>query len=325
MSDPDGLLFAYLLDGTGGGRALSWDEIEAWSPESGMLWIHLDRTGDKARTWVLQQSGVETASAVTLLTAVAHRPRVEPIDDGIIAVIRGVNQNPGDEPDDMVGLHVWIDKHKVITLRRRRVMAGTEIRNDIDAGRGPSSPSQFLVAIAERMVQPIFPIIAELDDRVDHLQSEVIESSNSVLRRDLREVRQQAINLRRYLAPQRDAFMHFLSIHTSWLGDRDRSFLREIADRTARFVEDLDSARERASVTQDELNAALAERMNKTMYLLTIVSALLLPPSLLTGLFGINVGGMPGVETSWAFAAIGIAIPVLAVIEFAVLRRLKWI
>ena len=99
----------------------------------------------------------------------------------------------------------------------------------------------------------------------------------------------------------------------------------EIADRATRFVEDLDSARERAAIAQEELNTRIADQMNRTMYLLTIVSALLLPPALLTGLFGINVGGMPGVENPIAFTAIALSIPALAVVEFAILRRMGWI
>lgn len=65
--------------------------------------------------------------------------------------------------------------------------------------------------------------------------------------------------------------------------------------------------------------------MNKTMYVLTVFSALLLPPSLLTGLFGINVGGMPGVEKHYAFYVVLIALPLLAAIQFIILRRLRWI
>ncbi|UCH74428.1 MAG: zinc transporter ZntB, partial [Rhodospirillales bacterium] len=91
------------------------------------------------------------------------------------------------------------------------------------------------------------------------------------------------------------------------------------------YVEDLDAARERAAVTQDELNNRLSDQMNRTMYLLTIVAAVLLPPSLITGLFGINVGGMPGVENIWAFTGVVIALIVIAVIEVILLRRLKWI
>lgn len=325
MDSSGGLLFAYLLDGKGGGKELNWQEIRAWRPEQGTLWVHLDRTGELARSWITNEAGIDEATAETLLMPVANRPRVQKISDGLLVVLRGINLNPGNDPDDMVGVHMWIDSHKIITLRRRRLMAGTEIRDLLVKGEGPKNPSDFISELADRLLQSITPVINDLDDAVDRLQAELLTTTSAALRRQLRDIRQEAINFRRYLAPQRDALSRFQTEQTSWLLDLDKSYLREIADRTLRFVEDLDSIRERAAIAQDELNNRLSDQMNRTMYLLTVVAALLLPPSLLTGLFGINVGGMPGVDSGWAFAAIAILIPVLAVVEFVALRWLRWI
>jgi zinc transporter len=325
MSSSDGLLFAYLLDGEGGGKRLDWDGIRAWTPAQGVLWVHLDRTGEAAKAWVAKESRIDPASAGTLLMAVANRPRVQRVEDGLLVVLRGINLNPGDEPDDMVGMHMWIEGERIVTLRRRRLMAGTEIAEEVAAGNGPKGAGDFLSCIVDRLLQPVVPIVQALDDRVDEVQAELLERTDSALRRQLQDIRQDAINYRRYLAPQREALSRFQTEPVSWLEDLDRSFLRESADRTLRFVEDLDSVRERAAIAQDELNNRLSDQMNRTMYLLTVVAALLLPPSLLTGLFGINVAGMPGVETPWAFAVIALLIPALAVLEFCVLRWLKWI
>ncbi len=325
MDGSGGLLFAYLLDGKGGGKELSWQEIRAWRPEQGTLWVHLDRTGELARSWITNETGIDEATAETLLMPVANRPRVQKISDGLLVVLRGINLNPGNDPDDMVGVHMWIDSHKIITLRRRRLMAGTEIRDLVVKGEGPKNPSDFVSELADRLLQSMTPVINDLDDAVDRLQAELLTTTSAALRRQLQDIRQEAINYRRYLAPQRDALARFQTEQTSWLLDLDKSYLREIADRTLRFVEDLDSIRERAAIAQDELNNRLSDQMNRTMYLLTVVAALLLPPSLLTGLFGINVGGMPGVDSGWAFAAIAILIPVLAVVEFVALRWLRWI
>lgn len=325
MDEHDGLLFAITLDGQGGGRQLNWNAIETWRPEDGVLWVHLDRTGDKAERWIRGQTDIDEATADTLLRPVANRPRVQSIGDALLIILRGINLNQGNDPDDMVGLHMWISKDKIITLRRRRLMAGTELRDQLSVGKGPKSPSEFLSMIANQLLNPMVPVVDDLDDKVDQLQSDLMKDSSASLRRQLQGLRQEAINLRRYLAPQRDALARFQTEPVSWLQDRDKSFLRESADRTLRFVEDLDSIRERAAIAQDELNNRLNDKMNRTMYLLTVVAALLLPPSLLTGLFGINVAGMPGTESSWAFAAIAILIPLLAIIEFFVLRWFKWV
>ncbi len=325
MSDDDGLLSAYVLDGEGGGKSLGWEGIRAWQPEQGVLWVHLDRTGARAQQWVSEESGIDEVTAETLLRREGNRPRVHRVGDALVVALRGVNRAEGEDIDDMPAMHMWIDGKRIVTLRRRRLQAGNQLAQDLAAGNGPLNASEFLVRMTEYLVEPILPVVAELDDAIDALQEEVLSVHGEQLRRRLQEARQETINFRRHVAPQRDALIRLYAESVKWLEARERAYLREIADYVARYVEDLDAARERASVAQDELNNQLAERMNKTMYLLTIVSALLLPPSLLTGLFGINVGGMPGVENTAAFTIVAVSIPVLAVVEFWVLRRLKWI
>jgi len=65
MDQSDGLIFAYLLDGQGGGRELNWEEIRTWSPEDGVLWVHLDRTGEQARSWVSNETHIDKATTET--------------------------------------------------------------------------------------------------------------------------------------------------------------------------------------------------------------------------------------------------------------------
>ncbi|MBA3036344.1 MAG: zinc transporter ZntB, partial [Desulfobacterium sp.] len=122
----------------------------------------------------------------------------------------------------------------------------------------------------------------------------------------------------------RDVMAHLHNEKVDWLNDTERMRLREIADRTTRYVEDLDAIRDRATVTQEELNGRLAEQMNKTMYVLSIVAGIFLPLGLLTGLLGINVGGIPGTENHWAFAIFCGLLLIVAVMQIWLFKRKKW-
>ena len=93
----------------------------------------------------------------------------------------------------------------------------------------------------------------------------------------------------------------------------------------ARFVEELDSARDRVAITQEELNNRLSEQMNKAMYVLSIVAAIFLPIELLTGLLGINVGGIPGSENKWAFLIVTFFLILIALLLIGLFRRIKWL
>jgi zinc transporter len=78
-------------------------------------------------------------------------------------------------------------------------------------------------------------------------------------------------------------------------------------------------------VAQDELNSRLSEQMNKTMYVLSMVAGIFLPLGLLTGLLGINGGGMPGVNSPWAFIIVCVILVVTATLQMLFFRRRGWL
>ena len=62
MSEHDGLICAYILDGDGGGREIDWAAVAAWTEPQGLLWVHLNRTVEAARRWLTESSGVTRSS-----------------------------------------------------------------------------------------------------------------------------------------------------------------------------------------------------------------------------------------------------------------------
>lgn len=322
MDDHDGLICAYILDGKGGGKEADWPDIRVWREELGVLWVHLDRTGEDSASWLINESGVDPI-IVDALMMEEIRPRTLRQDGALLVNLRGVNLNPGADPEDMVGIRMWLTSTRIITLRYRRVMTVQDIRNALDAGRGPHDVGDFLVGVADGLIERMGPVIADLDDQVDNLEDRMITAHSADLRKSVADIRKTAIALRRYMSPQREAMSRLQMERTSWLDDREALRLREIADRLTRYVEDLDAARERAAVTQEELNTRLSERMNRTMYVLTVVASVLLPSTLVTGLMGVNVGGMPGVESPYGFLWVALITALLGGATFGLLRYLK--
>ncbi len=133
-------------------------------------------------------------------------------------------------------------------------MAIQDVYKANNDGKSPCSAGDFLVMVAERIADRMGDIIADLDDSVDELKDTVLTAESHELRSKLADLRRKAISLRRYIAPQRDVLFRLVQERISSLNDVDRAHLREVAERTDRFVEDVDSARDRASITQEELN-----------------------------------------------------------------------
>ncbi len=324
MDSNDGLIFAYIIDGEGGGNAVDWQGISDWRPEKGLLWIHLDYSNEHVKQWLLTESKLNTLSC-NILMEQDTRPRFITIQEGFLLILRGVNCNPGSDPDDMVALRMSFEENRIITIRHRRVMAINDIHEATEAGSGPKSAVGFLTMVIDRMVNRMGDVVAEIDDQVDELEDTVLTAESYELRSQLARIRRQIIGLRRYIAPQRDVLARLQNEPLEWLSDKVKLRLREMSERTARFVEDLDSARDRAAITQEELNSRLSEQMNKAMYTLSIVAAIFLPLSLLTGLLGINVGGIPGAENKWAFVMVLVMLIAAAAGLLVWFKKIKWL
>ena len=144
------------------------------------------------------------------------------------------------------------------------------------------------------------------------------------LRSSLTDLRREAITLRRYLAPQREALGRLQGEQLSWLTELDRLRLREVNDRLIRYVEDLDAVRERAAVAHEELISQLSNQINKRMYVLSVVAAVFLPLGFLTGLLGVNVGGIPGAESPFGFATFTLLLVVIVAVQLWFFIKKRW-
>jgi zinc transporter len=324
MDPNDGLIFAYILDGNGGGTPVDWEGIKKWNPDMGTLWIHVDYTNEKVEKWLLSESRLSSLSCEILMEK-DTRPRILSSKDDLILILRAVNCNPGADPEDMVALRMNFDEKRMITMRQRRVMAINDVHEAIKSGTGPINESNFLLMVMDCIVDRMGDVIAEIDDLVDELEDSVLSAESHELRSDLSKLRRQSISLRRYIAPQRDILIRLQNESLSWLSDKDKLHLREIVERSARFIEVIDVARDRAAVTQEELDHRLAEHTNKAIYVLSIVAAIFLPLGFITGLLGINVGGMPGSEYKWAFLIVCIILLFIALMLLLFFKRLKWL
>jgi zinc transporter len=212
-------------------------------------------------------------------------------------------------------------------------MAIQDLRDGIEAGKGPVDVGGVISRVALSLSERIFPVVSDIDDRLDELEeafapeveTERPRDSLGPLRRQAISLRRQAISLRRHMAPQREALSRLQAETMSWIDPLDRAHLREVVDAITRYVEDLDAMRERAAVLRDEAMSHLSERLNRNMYVLSIVATIMLPLSLVTGLLGVNVDGIPGSSWPWAFAFVCGLLAVLGVVEYWLFRRLRWI
>jgi zinc transporter len=317
-------LFSYLLGADGQGTVLDAEAVARWTPDDGPLWLHLDVGNDDARHWVDQQSALPEIARDSLLAG-ETRPRTLVTKQGLLIVLRGVNTNPGENPEDMVSVRLWIEPDRVISTRRRPLLSIIDMGHALDTGDGPGSPSELLARLVDRLADRIGDFVDAIESRLDTIEDEIGTASPNSIRQRLSPLRRQMASVRRFLAPQRDALDRLYRQPVEFIDDKSAHVMREESDRITRYLEDLELARERAVVLQEELLSHMAQEQNSRMYVLSVVAAIFLPLTFVTGLLGMNVGGLPGIDSDAGFMGSVVVMVVAAIGLLGFFRWKKWL
>lgn len=286
-------------------------------------WLHFDFTLESTKKWLLESSELPPVVANALLDE-ESRPRATPLDDGVLIALRGVNLAANSNPEDMVSIRIWLTKNHVISTRRRTLISTKEIAETFECNKGPQSATQFVAILSDLLISHMSNTIYEIEDKISETEENILKSSSYQLRSELSDIRRQIISLRRYLSPQREAMTQLTSDKISLFSVEEKIQLREANDHLIRFIEELDSIKDRALVCQEELTNTLTEQLNNRMFVLSIVAALFLPLGFLTGLLGINVGGIPGAENPYAFTIFILLLIIVVSFQVLLFKKKKW-
>jgi zinc transporter len=319
-----GLLHALLLDGKGGARSLDWDGVAAWKPDDGMLWLNLDYAAAEVTDWLATKSQLGPVT-ISALSDSDPRPRAVAHGDALLLIMRGINNNAGAAPEDMISVRAWIEPHRMLTLRHRPSSTIKSIVADLERGAGPRNAGELALVLVERMIEHIVARVDALGDAVATSEDRLLEDQRADLRGTLADQRRRAIALRRFLAPQREAMTRLGSISLPWLDAQHRARIGEVGEDMLRAIEELDAARDRAAVTQEELSSRVAEIANQRLYVLSIITAFFLPLGFVCALLGVNVGGVPLMHDNWAFWALCGVFVVGALAQWRFFRKRGWL
>ncbi|GAB4349061.1 MAG: zinc transporter ZntB [Oricola sp.] len=319
----EGTALVLELDGKGGCRRVDEDGIAGWQRrgKAGFLWTHVHRDAPEIGA-LLAQNGCDEFVR-DALSADDTRPRCTTHAGGAIIILRGIDATPGAEPDDTASVRFWVEEGRVIGVWRRPLQAISDILEAIADGRGPRSPGDLVATVALKLADKAEPIVTDLSEQIDDMEERLDEDLPAANRRELADIRRSAIHLRRYMFPQRDALSTLEIENLPFLAEHDRSRVREAAARVTRLAEELDAIRDRAQIVYDEIMDRRSEVMNRNTLLLAIVAAIFLPLGLITGLLGINVGGIPGATSANAFWIVTAILGGIAVIEILIVRWLR--
>ncbi len=313
-------VYALQLNGSGGCQPLAATAASA-APHG--AWLHLDANDAESRHW-LAATPLVPETLRQSLSGESLRPRMTRQGEGVLLTLRSIELTGSAALSHWVVIRLYATGQLLLTSGQRHSAVLETVHGDLQHGLGADDSSGLLVAIADALVDQVSEAIDALHDRIIDMEDSLLDQQRPA-RGALAQLRKQLIVMRRYLAPQRDVLARLAIERLAWLKADDRRRLQDIADRLGRGLDDLDSGIARTALLADEIASLVAEALNRRTYTMSLLAMLFLPATFLTGLFGVNLGGIPGSESPLAFLLFCLLLLILATCVALWLKRSKWL
>jgi zinc transporter len=297
-SDKTGLVWGYLFEPGKAPRQVECDSALHWleSPplfgHSGFVWLHLSLSNAAAERWMRQSLQLADAFYESLHEGVGST-RLEVEGDMLVAVMHDVLFNLSFDAANISTVSVCMDPRLVVTARLRPLRSVDRLRATVKGGQTIRSSAELLAQLLHDQADVLVDIIRQSTARADTVEDGLLANRIASSRVELSALRRSLVRLQRLLAPEPAALFRLLNRPPAWLSEDDLADLRQAAEEFSAAVVDAGALTERLKLLQEELSALVNEHSNRTLFILTVVTVLALPINLVTGLLGMNVGGIP--------------------------------
>src|SRR5262245_50243438 len=301
-SDKAGLVCGYVFTPGVRGCAIESDAArnhlaDPLDASGRFLWLHFNFANAAARLWLQQHVALPPVFYEALTDY--SSTRVEAVDDALLAVINDV-QFFGAEVSSAATVTLYVTDRMLISARITPLRSVDRLRESVKLGAKFRSPVELLAHLLRDQADVLVDIVREATKSVDVIEDRII-AQKSASRPALGAMRRVLVRLQRLLSPEPAALFRLLNRPPAWVSELDVAELRHSAEELAQAVADSAALVERIRLLQEELVALINEQTNRMLFVLTVVTVLALPLTIVPGLFGMNVGGVPLQEYNGGF------------------------
>jgi magnesium transporter len=270
-------------------------ECVAPPPEGVFRWIDLERQ-DAGQLAVLAERFGFHPLAIEDCAHFDQRPKLETYKDHLFLVTHGFRRRPDDsEQVDLLELHTFLGKRYLVTVHAEPMPAleGVWERVRMEGSAALRGADFVCYLIADAVVDSFFPLLDEVAARVEDVEDKVLGGRHDVELSEIFTQKRLLVQLRKVLSPQRDVFALLAKRGEGWVEERTALYFRDVYDHVLRLHEWIESTRDLLGNALDAYLWSASQRTNEIMKRLTLLSAIFLPITFITGFWGQNFDGLP--------------------------------
>jgi len=274
--------------------------IDEWQRDSDeKLWVDiLDPEHEVIEPLLEERFGFHELAAEDSLSATTL-PKYDSFPNYDFFIFRTVDVDVSQHASETYKIAAFLGNNFLFTVHRGNVAAIDDVSKRLPGDRRilERGPDFLLYSIVDQMVDAHFPLMETIEEAVDDLQDRIFENAEPSHLDELLHLKRDVNVLRRHSLPQRELLNQISRGDTNFIQAQHLIYFRDVYDHMFRISETIDVDRDQMTGTMDAYLSVVANRTNETMKLLTIFSALMLPLTLIAGIYGMNFEHMP--ELKW--------------------------
>jgi magnesium transporter len=296
----------------------------------GLRWINIERPGPGDLAWLEEHFEFHPLAHEDVRSR-NQRPKIDEYPGYVFIVLhfpvfdKAVGRLNGAELDVFVGPDFLITLPNQAGLQPveylfERCRASEEQREQLfSKGAG-----YLLYKIVDDSIDYCFPMLRKMGNKLDRIEGEVFEGRSEEVVRDISNVKQEIINFRTVIRPQRPVLRDLERTKRRYLAQELDVYFDDIVDASERIWDMLETYKEKVEALEDTNESVLSHRVNDVLRVLTSASVIILPLTLLASIWGMNVR-VPGEQSLTAFWVIIAGMGVLLVGLVAYFRKRRWL
>jgi len=318
-----GLICGFELSADGTARPIGVENVAvALAAGNRVVWLHFNASNASARRWLAQQWFVPMAY-VQLIEQHESRVQLAATPEGLVGVVSDLAFGEPIDPSEIVTVWVYASARLLVTARNHAAQTADRLRQTARVHLAATSGHALLAHLLGVQVDMLRDWLAGATQELDHAEDQILIGNVKRQREALGRTRRLAMHLRRHFSPLRAALHRLLSQPADRRGEIVADTWRTLQEDFSFTVDEASNVYERAKLLQEELASRLTEATSRNLFVLTVATIVFLPMTLLSGIFGMNVQGVPGVgdqASSAAFWWVMLLILLAGAVTYLVIR-----
>ncbi len=298
----------------------------------GLTWLNIEEPTDAETAWLAEHQDFHPLDLEDVLSRRRQRSKIDEYDDYVFLVLHFPRFDKRTGRLQATELNVFIGPGLLITIPKEplkpisALWSRCEQRDDARFDFMSKGSGFLLYEIVDQMFDYCFPILDKIGFKLDTLEDAIFEGQSNELVRDVSNVKQEIINYRKIIKPQRPTLRMLERAVQRYAPDDLEIYFDDIVDKNERIWDSLENYKEVADALEATNESVITHRLNAMLALLTIISAVILPLTLITGFYGMNIDGLPFARNGMAsFIMLLVVMVVLAGGVLWYFRRRKWL